>query len=84
MGYPGMLWVHGIDYSQRELALKMIYSGDVNVRNIKDVYAIDYIVVGPRELNDLKIKQDFFEDNFCIAKQTKNYKIYKTTPCQNI
>ncbi|MBI3342441.1 hypothetical protein HY024_04945 [Candidatus Curtissbacteria bacterium] len=69
LGYPGHLWVHGIDYSQREILNNEFLKG--NFSNISNVdVAISYIVVS---------KNDGFGSNNNIKKIYENtkYKVYK-------
>src|SRR3989304_1076179 len=46
MGYPGLLWVHGISYGSRERNLKDIYMGVREAKFLVLKEGIDYIVVG--------------------------------------
>lgn len=81
MGYPGMLWVHGIDYSQREKEVKSIYNllpgfEDLIVRN-----NIDYIVKSPYEINQYQIDQGEFDRRFCLVFSLEQFRIYRPFPC---
>lgn len=81
MGYQGLLWTQGIDYSQREIDLKEIYRGTKNVSVLLDSNNIDYIVIGPKEVADLEVNVGFFEKSYCLVKQTDNYEIFQISDC---
>ena len=51
IGYPGQLWVHGIDYGKREQQVKDILAGKIEVLAQTEV-PIDYIVT----TSTLKVK----------------------------
>lgn len=79
MGYPGTLWVHGIDYSQREKDVKEMYAGSYPAERFAG--QIDYAVVGPVEKNDLKANIGFFQRNYCLVKRSENYSIFSILDC---
>lgn len=81
LGYQGLLWVHGIDYSGREADLINIYTGGENSSKTLLLTEIDYVVVGPRELKDVKANLGFFERNYCLVKESKNYNIFQVKDC---
>ncbi len=76
MGYQGSLWVHGIKYEDRERDIKDIYLGTADAKNLLYKYKVDYIVIGPGEINDLNANEEFFVENFCLVESTTNYRIY--------
>ena len=43
LGYPGHLWVHGIDYGKRETLVKQVLEGNVSLIKSTDV-AVNYLV----------------------------------------
>lgn len=81
LGYQGLLWVHGINYSSREADLINIYKGDEDSSTILLLTDIDYVVVGPRELNDVEANLSFFERNYCLVKESKNYNVFQVKDC---
>jgi len=46
LGYPGHLWVHGIDYGEREQRVKQILAGDGDINIINQIEVpISYLIV---------------------------------------
>lgn len=57
IGYPGHLWVHGIDYVERELENNQILSGDISqINNLK--MPVSYVVLSKNKLN-FEIPKEF-------------------------
>lgn len=81
MGYQGLLWTQGIDYSQRELGLKRIYKGHEKADLLLEKNNIDYVVIGGREKADLKADTAFFEKNYCLVKESATYNIFAISNC---
>lgn len=59
VGYPGWLWSHGVNYSQRENEIKEIYIGSQEADNIIKKNTISYITFGPQEKTDFKINENY-------------------------
>lgn len=51
LGYPGHLWVHGIDYVSRERKNNLILHGDISLAKNLDI-KISYVVLGPSLFNN--------------------------------
>lgn len=70
LGYPGHLWVHGIDYHAREAQTQRIFAGDVdNLR--KTEIPISYIVVNRKA-------QELFESKLAAPVFTNiKYAVFK-------
>lgn len=62
MGYPGHLWVHGIDYSERENLNKSVIKGDFALID-KTELPISYIVLPKSNIPDNYKYQLVFENN---------------------
>jgi len=79
MGYPGWLWTHGVQYSQQETDVKLMYlRPDCSIFR---KYGVSFVFVGPQE-NDFHPNTAFFEKNFeKVFDQTfdkyYNFKIYR-------
>lgn len=69
MGYPGHLWVHGIDYSAREVQINNIYAGNVGLIGELDP-RVDYFVV-PSRLFYL------FETLSGLVFENSKYRVYR-------
>lgn len=77
MGYPGSLWVHGINYSQRELDINKMYSGSDEADQLFKKYKVDYVVITSGDPEGLSINRSFFQ-KYPLFLETQNYKIYRT------
>lgn len=74
MGYPGALWVHGIDYSQRESDVLAMYAGTEKSDALLKQYGVDYVVVPTSE--DETINKAFFT-HYPVFQQTTRYIIFR-------
>lgn len=79
MGYRGWLWSYGIDYSQREQDVAVIYQGGDQALNLINQYGIDYVVISTTERERFSANSDFFNTNFDIFLKTPTYTIYQTS-----
>ncbi len=77
MGYPGYLWVHGIDYAKREKDIALIYSGAANAGELIKKYGISYVVIENYDPSDMLINRNYFDDNHPVFYKSLNYTIYK-------
>lgn len=80
MGYQGWLWSYGIDYSDRQGDISAIYSGSDSALELINLYQINYIVIGPTEINQYHPNQVFFRTHYPIAVSTPSYTIFKVKP----
>ncbi len=75
LGYEGWIYTHGIDYSGRLSAERMMfgaYDENDTLRLLRD-NGIDYVFIGPSELSSSQLYVDaqFFEDHFpCVFSWT--------------
>ncbi|MBI2337803.1 hypothetical protein HYU95_01335 [Candidatus Daviesbacteria bacterium] len=76
MGYPGLLWVHGIKYQDREKEINDIYAGSADAKDLIEKYGIDYAVIESYNPQDMFINKSFFEQ-YPVELKTQNYTIYK-------
>lgn len=49
LGYPGWLWTHGVDYSDREQILRDVYQGDADAIHKLLQSGVDYLVLSHQE-----------------------------------
>jgi len=78
MGYPGHIWTHGLDYTQREAEIKRIYAGGSDAPLLLQKYGVQYAVVGPHE-RDLMTVNDQFFSRFQVIGEVGGYRLYKIT-----
>lgn len=76
MSYPGWLWSHGYDYSEREADLRSIYALAPDAPRLIEKYGIDYVVVGPNESFQLGANRDAFRSSFRSVGSTANYELF--------
>lgn len=76
MGYPGLLWVHGINYQNREKDVDNIYNGSSDAKMLIDKYGIAYITVESYDPKGMIINRKFLEQ-FPTVLKTQTYTIYK-------
>ncbi|PWT82193.1 MAG: hypothetical protein C5B44_02590 [Acidobacteria bacterium] len=79
LGYPGHIWTHGLDFTQRESEIRRIYSGAPDASLLLRKYNIEYLVVGPHERNVLTINEQFISQ-FGRIGEDGEYRLFKVTP----
>jgi hypothetical protein len=77
MGYPGHLWTHGIDYAQRELDVKIIYSGGQQMIQPLSSLGVDYVIVGPSEQSQLAVDESYFSSLYKVVIDHAGYRVYQ-------
>jgi hypothetical protein len=77
MGYPGWLWSHGYDYTQRERDLRAIYLFSPDTPRLLRTYGVDYVVIGPNERQELKANEAAFREHYPMVISTANYEVFK-------
>jgi hypothetical protein len=76
LGYPGWMWSRGLDYSQRNNVIQSIYSGKPNAVALLQQYGVDYLLVGPEELEAFTVNEGFLSQYTKVA-QAGPYRLYK-------
>jgi hypothetical protein len=76
MSYPGWLWTHGIDVTERERDLREIYALSENAPALLQKYRVDYVVIGPNERNDLAANVPAFQARYPNVISTPNYAVF--------
>jgi hypothetical protein len=77
IGYPGHLWTHGIDYAQRELDVKTIYSGGQQMIQPLSSLGVDYVIVGPAERSQLAVDESYFTSLYKVVIDHVGYRVYQ-------
>ncbi|MEP6743704.1 MAG: hypothetical protein ABJB61_14495 [bacterium] len=78
MGYPGHIWTHGLDYTQRESEIRRIYAGGSDAPVLLQKYGVQYAVVGPHERELMNVNDRFFS-GFQVIGEVGGYRLYKIT-----
>lgn len=76
MGYPGLLWVHGINYQNREKDIDNIYNGSPDAKTLIDKYGINYLVAESYDPQGVFINRNFLKQYPTIL-ETHTYAIYR-------
>ncbi|HEV2883515.1 MAG TPA: hypothetical protein VGW36_01585 [Pyrinomonadaceae bacterium] len=78
MGYPGHVWTHGLDYTQRESEIRRVYGGAPDAAAIIRKYGIEYAVLSPLERSLMTVSDNFFSQ-FQLVGEVGGYRLYKIT-----
>ncbi|MEP7270851.1 MAG: hypothetical protein ABI882_05075 [Acidobacteriota bacterium] len=78
MGYPGHLWTHGIDYSERERDLQRIFRGGVGASELITRYGIDYLLIGPIERRQFSPDEKAIGEKYPLVFEHSEYRVYDT------
>lgn len=76
MGFPGLLWVHGINYQEREKEINQIFQGKDNAINLIQKNNISFVVLEDYQPNNLNINREFF-NKFPILIKNNYYTVYQ-------
>jgi hypothetical protein len=76
MRFPGHLWSHGIDYSERESDVKKMYAGGPTADELIRKYEIDYIILSPEERGSVAPNEDYFR-KFPVVARAGQDTVYK-------
>jgi hypothetical protein len=84
LGYPGHVWSHGMDYTEREATLKKIYAGTAEAPALVESAGIEYVVVGPLEREEMTkygvVLDESFFNRYRKVGESGGYRLYKTRP----
>jgi hypothetical protein len=72
MTFPGWVWSHGYDFRQVEEDVHRMYQQPWNA-DVFAFYGVDYIVIGPQEMEQMKPDIKEFARRFPVVKVTPNY-----------
>jgi hypothetical protein len=78
LGYPGHIWTHGLEFTQRESEIRRIYAGAPDAKAILKKYGVNYLVVSPLERNLMNVNEQILS-KFEIVGEVGGYRLYKIT-----
>jgi hypothetical protein len=81
LGYPGIIWTHGLDAVQREKDIKTIYAGAPEAPRLLAAYHIGYVLVSPVEYAYTRVNESFFQRYSRIAG-SGGYHLYAVRSAQ--
>jgi hypothetical protein len=76
LGYPGWIWSRGMDYSQREMDIRNMYSGSTDVGALLKQYNVGYVLLGPQEVRSLAVSTEFW-NRYPLMAHIGDYRLYK-------
>ncbi|HZI58181.1 MAG TPA: hypothetical protein VFF39_15470 [Verrucomicrobiae bacterium] len=76
LGYPGWMWSRGLDYSPRNADIQNIYSGGPDADALLRRYGVDYVLIGPLELAQIRANEQFWSQ-YTRLSTAGAYRIYK-------
>lgn len=77
-GSGSYLFFHGVDYSERENALKLLYEQpQLYFASLAGKYDIDYVLIGGSERANYQIDYDYFSQRFSVFYQNDTVIIYE-------
>ncbi len=80
-GSGSYLYFHGVDYSERERALKLLYEQPhIYFPALSKEYGIDYVFVGDAERANYDVAFWYFEENFDVFYENGGVNIYSVNP----
>jgi hypothetical protein len=79
-GPTAWLWSHGYPFAEREADVRAIYAGRDDALDLLHYYQVDYVYLGPRERQDLKANQDFFDRAFPLLYRNGDIFVYDARP----
>lgn len=75
-GPTAWLWSHGYPFAEREADVRAIYAGRDDAVELLHYYRVDYVYLGPRERQDLKANQEFFDRTFPLLYRDADIVVY--------
>ncbi len=76
-GSGSYLYYHGVDYSERENALPLLYEQpDRYFPDLAAKYHIDYVLIGDSERANYQIDYDYFSEHFSVFYRNDSVIIY--------
>jgi uncharacterized membrane protein len=75
LGYSGWSWSRGLEISQREAEIRVMYSGGPAAKELFQKYQVGYVLLGPSE-KSLGANENFWASCTKLA-QIGQYQLYK-------
>jgi uncharacterized membrane protein len=77
MGYPGHIWTHGLEFSERATEIRLMYAGGPDALPLMRKYGVDYVVVSGIENSEMSVNNLFFEERMTKVGEVGAYRLYK-------
>ncbi len=75
-GPTAWLWSHGYPFAERAADVRAIYAGRDDALDLLRYYRVDYVYLGPRETEELKVNRSFFDDALPSVYRSDGITIY--------
>ena len=76
MGFRGWLWSYGIDYSQREKEIRLMFSGKPEAERLFDKYHVRYVVFSPSAINNFGGNEQMFLMKYKMVMNDSDTRVY--------
>ena len=77
IGYPGWLWTYGLpDFAQKGADVRLILDGAPSTPDLVRKYRIDYVMIGPQELN-LGASRAYWDEHGSLVYNNGEYAVYR-------
>jgi len=77
LGYAGWLWSYGIDYTQREKDVRLMYGGSTSAVSLLKTYQVNYVLIGPEEKKQFSVNEAWFKENFTEIELNQENALYR-------
>ncbi|MFH0994563.1 MAG: hypothetical protein V1844_03580 [Pseudomonadota bacterium] len=84
MGYRGWLWSYGIDYSEREKEIRLMYSGKTGAEALFSKYHVRYAVLSPAARNNFGADELLYSLKYKMVMKDNDTRVYDVTLPQNM
>lgn len=80
VGYPGWLWTYGLpDYAQKGSDDKLILDGAPSTPELVRKYRVDYVMIGPQEL-EIGASRAYWDEHGTLVYNQMGYAVYRVNP----
>lgn len=80
MGYWGWLFAEGLPWQEREADLRAIYAFTADAERLLAKYGVDFVVVGPSELERMDANVEAFRNAYPAVITTATYEVFAIDP----
>ncbi len=80
MGYWGWLFAEGLPWQEREADLRAIYAFTGDAERLLAKYGVDFVVVGPPELERMDANVEAFRNAYPAVITTATYEVFAIDP----
>ena len=79
MGYRGWLWSYGIDYSEREKEIRLMYSGKPGAEALFSKYHVHYVVLSPSARSNFGANDLLYVLKYKMVMSDNDTRVYDVT-----